>query len=176
MADIFLSNTLVEDLKNGKFYDAVVVSRDDSLNKGRIKVKVPELSGEEEIWVQSLQPSGGLKIQAIPPEGQEVKVFFNGTIYEGFWLGGNHKKGDVTDPDMILISDDKGNYVTWQRKTGEIKVYSHGQVSIISDIDITLKAPTINLDGVVNCSKGASGLITNMNVAIASKGIVTQIS
>ena len=40
MADIFLANTIGEELLSGHIYDAIVVSRDDSLNKGRLKIKI----------------------------------------------------------------------------------------------------------------------------------------
>lgn len=177
MADIFLANTIGEELLSGRVYDAIVVSRDDSLNKGRLKIKIPELLSEEDsVWVQSIQPFGGLTIIAIPPEGQEVKVFFNGTIDEGYWFGGNTKNNSIKDPDMVLIADDKNNSITWQRKTGDFKINSIGQVSMISKSKVILKAPDIELDGSVKCTRGASGLITNLNSAIASNGIITQIS
>lgn len=177
MADILLANTVTDKNISGKLYDAVVVSRDDKLGKGRLEVKVPQLLGDSgTIWVNSIQPYGGLTITAIPPNGQEIKVYFNGTIEEGYWFGGNIKKGSIIDPDMILISDDKGNSITWQRKTGDIKVNSIGPVSLISKSSVTIEAPTINLKGDVKCLYGASGLITNLSSVVSKSGIVTQIS
>lgn len=177
MADIFLANTIGEELLSGHVYDAIVVSRDDSLNKGRLKIKIPELLSEEDsVWVQSIQPFGGLTIIAIPPEGQEVKVFFNGTIDEGYWFGGNTKNNSIKDPDMVLIADDKNNSITWQRKTGNFKINSIGPIELVSETNIKLKAPTIELDGEVKCSNGASGIITLLNGAVIKSGIVTQVS
>ena len=177
MADIFLANTLKENIEVGRFYDAVIKSRNDSLNRGRLEVKIPELlSDGDTVWVQALLPFGKLKIIAIPPVGQEVKVFFNGTIEEGYWLGGNIQNGSIEDPDELLIADDKGNFITWHRNTGEFKVKAIGPVELESDSYIKLKAPVIELDGEAKCKHGASGLITNLTQAISSDGIITQIS
>lgn len=177
MADIFLANTVKDKIIKNRIYDAVVVSREDSLGKGRISVKVPELLAENEtIWVQPLLSSGGLTIIAIPPEGQEVKIYFNGTIDEGYWFGGNIKKDSITDPDTVLIADDKNNTITWQRKTGDFKINSIGPIELISETNVKLKAPTIELDGEIKCSNGASGIITLLNCAVVKSGIVTQVS
>lgn len=176
MADLYLANTLGDDLKPGRLYDAVVKSRDDILNKGRLEVKIPELLGEDDtIFVQALLPYGKLKIIAIPPIDQEVKVFFNGTIDEGYWLGGNIENDVIKDPDELLIADDRGNFISWHRNTGELKIKSLAAISIESNSQITFKAPTINLDGEVITKNGASGLITNLNMAVANNGLITQI-
>ena len=46
----------------------------------------------------------------------------------------------------------------------------------MSETNVKLKAPTIELDGEVKCSNGASGIITLLNGAVIKSGIVTQVS
>ena len=176
MADIFLSNTIKENLEYGRLYDAVIKSRNDILGEGRVEVKIPELLGEDNtVWVRPLLMYGGLTIISIPPENQQIKVFFNGTIEEGYWLGGNIKKGTIQDVDELLIADDKGNFISWHRNTGEFKVKSVGPIELESNSKIKLKAPLIDLDGEVKCKHGVSGLVTNLTQAISTDGIITQI-
>lgn len=173
--DLLVSNMIEPESKFNKIYDSIIVSRDDSLGKGRIQVKVPEITGDSIIWANPLLPFGGLRIIAIPPENQEVKVIFNGSINECYWLGGNIPENSIADVDTILIADDKENYITWQRNTGDIKINSSGSVSVVSKTSIELQAPTITLDGKVSMTNGATGVITPLNMAVVADGVVSQI-
>lgn len=174
--DLLVSNMIEPESKFNKLYDGVVISREDSLGKGRIQVKVPEITGDSIIWANPLLPFGGLRIIIVPPENQEVKILFNGSVNECYWLGGNIPEKSISDVDTILIADDKENYITWQRNTGDLKVNSSGPVSVISKTSITLKAPTITLDGKVSMTNGATGVITPLNMAVVADGVVSQIS
>lgn len=169
-----LANTVSHSPKFSGEYTAVVVSRKDPLNQGRIQVKVPELLGEEPIWAQSEQMSGGLTVIAIPPEGQKIKVSFKDSQYDCTWKAGLLDNNTVKDVDEVLIKDDMGNYIIWHRLTGRILVNASDEIEMISKTRIKLSAPVIDLDGMVKCKNGASGVITNLSAAVSSYGIVTQ--
>lgn len=169
-----LANIVEHNPKFSGDYTGVIVSRKDPLNQGRLYVKVPELLGEEPIWAQAECIAGFLTIVAIPPEGQEVKVHFNGTPYDCTWKAGNISKDAIIDVDEILIKDDKGNTVTWHRLTGRFVVNASDEIELVSKTRIKLSAPVIDLDGTVKCKNGATGPITMLTSALASYGIVTQ--
>ena len=171
-----LANTVKNNPKYSGLYDGVVTSVADPLNQGRLQVKVPQLLGEQgRIWAKALQISGALTIQAIPPVGQEVKLWFQGKAEDCYWLGGSNRNGTVGDTDTVLIKDDKGNYITWQRNTGELYVKSKAKITLESAQAAVIKAPVIDLEGKVQCANGASGILSPLSVGVASMGIVTQV-
>ena len=104
MTGPFIANTVQNKPKYSGLYTGVVVSQADELNMGRLEIKIPELLGETTIWANPLIPFGGLIIQAIPPVKQEVKVWFQGSIEDCYWLGGSTKPRAEAMPIFLIFS------------------------------------------------------------------------
>lgn len=149
-------------------YRGVVKDNNDDTNRGRVKVSVPAVLNELEVWAVPCLPYAGnnVGVYAIPEPGAGVWVEFEGgdpsyAIWTGgFWAdnelpkdeGGNEAKPSLRiirsekglmvsfndDSEAITISDNNGNNIM------TIEVQS-GKIRLEAAMKIVVEAPQIEL-------------------------------
>jgi uncharacterized protein involved in type VI secretion and phage assembly len=87
-----IEHMLLEYLRSHYFgkYRGTVSSNDDPTNRGRIKVKVPAVLGDLEVWAMPCVPYAGDSVgfYSLPPEGSGVWVEFEaGDPSYAIWTG-----------------------------------------------------------------------------------------
>ena len=134
---------------NGRFfgkYRGVVISNIDDLKRGRLKVKVPKVMGDQEFWALPCVPYAGDQVGffAMPPDGAMVWIEFEGgdpsyPIWVGcFWSDEQIVSEDAvptvkfwkTDKLSIRIDDDEGS-LTIETENGS--VFTIGSSEILLD-------------------------------------------
>jgi len=106
-------------------YPGIVVDNDDPKGLARVRVKVPEVFGEETTgWCLPCSPyvGPGTGLAAVPPIGSLVFVEWpaGDTSRVGIWSGGAWADGDGVDaagPDAIVLTTPAGHRVV-VRDTG----------------------------------------------------------
>ena len=107
-------------------YRGQVTSNADDTNRGRLKVTVPAVLGDLEVWAEACVPyaGDGVGFYAIPPEDAGVWIEFEGgdpsfPIWTGcYWaddqmpLGGKPAKKVWKTKSLTIVIDDDGDKLT----------------------------------------------------------------
>jgi hypothetical protein len=115
----------VSDRFNGK-YLGVVVDNDDPKRLSRVRVKVPEIFGDESTgWAMPCSPyaGAGVGLAAVPPVGSLIFVEWpaGDTSRVPIWSGGAWPDGDgVTDagPDSLVLTTPAGHRIVLRDASG----------------------------------------------------------
>jgi hypothetical protein len=127
-------------------YRGLVTDNSDPTNRGRVKVQVPSVLSELEIWAMPCLPFAGdnVGLYTMPLLGAGVWVEFEGgdpsyPIWTGgFWADGqlpkNEKDTEATPP-LRMIRSEKGLMITFDDDT-EVLTLSDSSGSNIITIDV----------------------------------------
>jgi len=149
-------------------YRGLVKDNSDPTGRGRLKVIVPAVMGEEEIWALPCVPYAGnnMGLYAIPEPNTGVWIEFEAgdpsyPIWVGcFWADGQAPKNEsgaqATPPLKILRSqkglmvvlDDKQQVITMSDKDGKNLItiqVGQGQVTVKGADKVVVEAPQIDL-------------------------------
>jgi hypothetical protein len=138
-------------------YEGVVVDNVDPQNLGRLKVKVPLVMGNQEVWAKACVPyagplAGGAQIGffALPPLDSHVWVEFEGGNQDyPIWVGcqwiANQTDSAEAVPDVVVLRNGAG-FIKMSEESGEIVLEAaDGSVLSIGNGSISLEATEINL-------------------------------
>jgi uncharacterized protein involved in type VI secretion and phage assembly len=150
-------------------YRAIVTANDDTTNRGRVKVKVPSVYGEElEVWAMPCLPYAGKNVGVfmIPEAGAGVWVEFEaGDTSFPIWTGGYWVDDELPEdqqsahakPSLRIIRSEKGlmisfnddsETITLGDKDGSNKMtieVRDGKVRIQGNMKVVVEAPQIEL-------------------------------
>lgn len=156
---------------DGRFYGkyrGVVTDHDDPARRGRVKVRVPAVMGEEEVWALPCAPYGGsnMGLYTVPEVGTGVWVEFEAgdpsyPIWAGcFWGDGevpSDERGTQATPPLKIIRSQKGLMVTLDDDQEVITVTDEngsnflrietreGKVTVQGTFKVVVEAPLIEL-------------------------------
>jgi hypothetical protein len=165
-----LSEQLVAWVRNRYFgkYRGTVSTNDDRTSRGRLKVKVPAVLGEQEVWAMPCVPYAGKSVGSyIMPEPESgVWVEFEGgdpayPIWTGaYWADGEapeNERGAAAIPSLKIIRSKKGLMVTLddagqlitvsdERGSNILKIeVTTGQITLKGAMKVVVEAPQIEL-------------------------------
>ena len=159
-------------------YRGVVKDNEDDTNRGRLKVSVPSVLGDLELWAMPCVPYAGDSVgfYSLPPNGSGVWVEFEAgdpsyPIWTGcFWAdnelpdsGGPAVKIWKTDKLTVRLDDDKDELL--------LSTDSDSQVTLSEDVEIESGGSkhTVGSDGVASNSGGVGKVeITSGSVSVNS--------
>jgi len=113
------------------FYPGYVADKEDPENRNRLKLKVPNVFGDEiyPVWIsqRSTYSGEGYGIQLIPEVGDMVWVRFrNGKVSNPFWDYGYWVKGEkpkeLDDTNKIWLKTSKGHVIEIDNKKNYISI------------------------------------------------------
>jgi Type VI secretion system/phage-baseplate injector OB domain len=126
-------------------YVAIVVDNDDPKGLARVRVKVPEVFGEETTgWCLPCSPLAGpgTGVAAVPPVDSQVFVEWSGgdTSRVPIWSGGAWPDGDGIEdagPDAIVLTTPAGHRVIVRDTSGgeAIEIEAASGAKIVLDGD-----------------------------------------
>lgn len=146
-------------------YRGLVTDVNDPTNRGRIRVRVPSVLDEQEVWAMPCVAYAGDNIGSylIPKQGSGVWIEFEGgdpsyPIWTGcFWADNERPKdnaGTQATPPMKIIRTERGLMVTMNDQPQEITISDeNGNNQLLIEVQqgkITLKG---NLKAVVEAPK-----------------------
>ena len=146
-------------------YRGTVVDTADSTKRGRLKVRVPAVMGDQEVWAMPCVPYAGasLGLFALPPAGTSVWVEFEGgEINQPIWAGCFWKDGEIDSADAveaIAFWKTPGLTVRIDSDSGTVEIETSGGAKITLKSDgIKIEAPEVELSGNGgSCKVSASG-------------------
>ena len=126
-----------------------VVAVDEKTAKARVEIE--DLDKVITYWLPVVvQKTQDDKFYWLPDVGELVLVgFLDYGIEQGFILGSIYNEKDntpVADKDKFHIKFKDGTVIEYDRKNSKLYIHSVGDIEIISDTHITLKAPRIDLN------------------------------
>ena len=161
---------LLDYVRNHYFgkYRGTVTDNGDSTNRGRVKVKVPAVLADQEVWAMPCLPYTGNGVGTfwIPESGAGVWVEFEGgdlsfAIWTGgFWAddeipsdqNGSQAKTSLrimrSESGLIVSLDDDNNVITVSDQDGSniITIDSNGgEIKMTSTQKVVVEAPEIQL-------------------------------
>ncbi|HVR47482.1 MAG TPA: phage baseplate assembly protein V [Candidatus Binatia bacterium] len=173
-------------------YRGTVSDTGDSTSRGRLKVKVPALLGDLEVWAMPCTPyaGDGVGFYSLPPSGSGVWIEFEGgdpsyPIWSGcFWADG--QLPDQSDEnikiwrtknttlrcddgaDEVAISDSSGSKLTLGASDAKLE---HGESSVdCSDSSVTVDSNgsehVVGVEGVNSQSADGAGVDITAVVSI----------
>lgn len=135
----------------GKYRGEVTDSADPT-RKGRVKVRVPAVMGEKELWAMPCAPYAGDAIGffAIPPQGSAVWVEFEGgEINQPIWAGCFWKDGEIDSADAapsVFFLKTPGLTLRVDNDSGEVVIESSAGARLtLSQEGVKLEGPQIEL-------------------------------
>ncbi|MEJ2664926.1 MAG: phage baseplate assembly protein V [Spirochaetia bacterium] len=149
-------------------YRGTVTDVNDSTKRGRIKVKVPAVLDDQEVWAMPCVAYAGENIGSylIPKQGSGVWIEFEGgdpsyPVWTGcFWADNEAPKdiaGTQAAPHMKIIRSERGLMVTMNDQPQEITVsdedgnnqlfieVQQGKVTVKGNLKVVVEAPKIEL-------------------------------
>jgi hypothetical protein len=143
------SDRIIEAMTSRYFgkYRGVVTDTMDPTNRGRLKVLVPAVLGERDVWAMPCAPyaANGLGLFALPPVGSAVWCEFeagdlNQPIWAGcFWRDGEIEAADAVEDVFFLRSP--GLTLRVNNQSGEVLLESSAGAKI------TLSQEGIKIEG-----------------------------
>lgn len=166
-----ITDQLLEYIRNryfGKYRGTVTNNNDLPIQRGRVKVKVPAVLGDLEVWAMPCLPytGDGVGTYTIPAVGAGVWVEFEGgdpsfPIWTGgFWADNEipkNEQGSPTRPNLKIIRSEKGLMVTMDDEAQVLTLSDKngsnimtfdvlpGKVTIKGNIKVVVEAPLIEL-------------------------------
>jgi len=158
-------------------YRGIVSSNEDTTSRGRLKVKVPAVLGNLEVWAMPCVPYAGpsVGVHMLPPVEAGVWVEFEGgdvsyPVWVGCFWGSGDMPEEVTGPDSRVIVTEQAQLAI-DDASGEVVLKNKQNCSTTWNADIVTEAGgakhSVGAKGVVSESApgklevGASGV--NMN-------------
>ncbi len=161
----------------GKYYSsyrAFVYEREDPEGMGRLQLIIPHLHGPTpyKYWAFPVGIPSGFNYgwHWIPQKGEMVMVEFEaGNPNKPMWKYGHHAKTpdnlteippDMSDPDLYWFRTPKGLGISFNDKTGEIKMLGSTVMNKSTDHTITVGNNTIHIsDSGINITAGEGNKI-----------------
>jgi len=156
-------------------YRGTVLDTADPTKRGRLKVSVPSVMGEQELWAMPCSPyaGDGIGFFALPPAGTSVWVEFEGgNLSQPIWAGFFWKTGEIDSADAVegiafwktpgvklRIDNDKG--------TLEIETSGGSKITVKGD-SIKIEAPEVELSGNGGTAKVSASGFDAMNGALTA--------
>jgi hypothetical protein len=165
-----LVEQLVDWVRNRYFgkYRGTVSENNDNTSRGRLKVKVPAVLGDLEVWAMPCVPYAGEGVGTYmqPEPGSGVWVEFEGgdpayPVWTGtFWADGEvpeNERGTKAAPALKIIRskqglmvtlDDSGQVITLSDENGSNLVtieVQQGKITIKGTLKVVVEAPQIEL-------------------------------
>jgi len=140
---------MVDQLQQQYFgkYRGKVVDNNDPLKRGGVRVRVPAVLGEIDVWALPCVPYAGPKVgfHAIPPVDAGVWVEFEGgDVNFPIWVGCLWAEGEIdsadADPGVFFFRTPAG-FIRMKKDDGTIEIETDGGTSIV------LSATEIKVDG-----------------------------
>jgi uncharacterized protein involved in type VI secretion and phage assembly len=157
-------------------YRGTVSDNQDPTNRGRIKVKVPAVLGDLEVWAMPCVPYAGDQVgfYSLPPQGSGVWVEFEGgdpscPIWAGcFWA--DNELPDTTGPDVKVWKTD-AHTVKLDDAQDELLIQNGSASKTTYATDVTVESGrstlTVGSGGVVS-EAGANKLeVTPASVSVS---------
>lgn len=156
-------------------YRGTVVDTADPTKRGRLKVRVPSVMADVEIWAMPCSPYAGDKIGffALPPAGTSVWVEFEGgEINQPIWAGFFWKDGEIDSADAIegvAFLKTPGVTIRIDNDAGTVELETSGgaKITIKSD-SIKIEAPEVELSGNGGTVKVSASGFDAMNGALTA--------
>lgn len=133
-------------------YRGEVTDTADPAKRGRIKVRVPSVMGDKELWAMPCMPYAGdaLGLFALPPAGTSVWCEFEGgELNQPIWSGCFWKDGEIGAADAkeaVFLLKTPGLTLRVDNDTGEVVIESSSGAKItLSQDGIALEASKIDL-------------------------------
>jgi uncharacterized protein involved in type VI secretion and phage assembly len=165
-----LLEQLLDWVRNRYFgkYRGTVTDNEDDTRRGRIKVRVPAVLGELEVWAMPCAPYGGdnIGLYCVPKPGSGVWVEFEAgdpsyPIWTGtFWADDELPKNEQSDratPALKVIRSEQGLMVTMNDEKEVITVSDkdgsnlvtievrEGKITVQGALKVVVEAPQIEL-------------------------------
>ena len=164
----------------GKYRGEVIDNANDPISAGRLKVRVPEIHGDDSVWAWPCVPYAGDQVGwfVMPPVGAGVWVEFEAgdpskAIWVGCFWGSGQLPPDATSADTRLLQTTKAQ-LKIDDEAGEVLLKNDQNASTTWAADIITEAGsathTVGADGVVSEASpgkvevGASGVSINDGV------------
>ena len=169
--EVSVTQQLLDWTRNRYFgkYRGIATANDDTTNRGRVKVKVPSVYGEElEVWAMPCLPYAGNNVGVfmIPEPGAGVWVEFEaGDTSFPIWTGGywvndelpKDQESQEAKPSLRIIRSEKGlmisfnddsETITLSDKDGSNKMtieVGGGNIRLQGNMKVVVEAPQIEL-------------------------------
>lgn len=150
-------------------YHGIVTSNNDPEKRGRLKVKIPSIFGEDvfDKWVygKAIYNGDNIGIFAIPTIGSGVFItFMNGDVELPIWEMGWFADSEMSDEfkerylDGITFKQDR---IYIKGKNAEIEIFTNGDINIEGSGKIDIKAKSGDVD--IRSDAGKIGISANVN-------------
>lgn len=134
-------------------YRGSVIDNEDPLTRGRMKIRVPQVLGEAEVWALPCVPYAGPDegLYTIPPNGAAVWIEFEAgdpsyPIWTGCFWGQRDLASLRVSPAIKLLKTRKFTLRIDDDKDEVSIENSAGNQIVISPLEIVIKANTIKQD------------------------------
>ena len=156
-------------------YRGTVVDTADSTKRGRLKVKVPAVMGDQEMWAMPCAPyaGDGIGFFALPPAGTSVWVEFEGgEINQPIWAGFFWKDNEIVSADAtesIAFWKTPGLTIRIDNDSGKVEIETSGGSKItLESSGIKIEAPEVELSGNGGSAKVSASGFDAMNGALTA--------
>lgn len=149
-------------------YRGLVTDNNDATNRGRVKVQVPAVLNELEVWAMPCLPYAGnnVGLYTIPEPGAGVWVEFEGgdpsyAIWTGgFWADNElpkNEQGTEATPTLRMLRTEKGLMITFNDDAEVLTLSDEngsnimtidvqsGEIKIQANLKVVIEAPLIEL-------------------------------
>jgi hypothetical protein len=133
-------------------YRGEVTDTADPTARGRVKVRVPSVMGDREVWAMPCAPyaGDGLGFFAIPPAGTAVWVEFEGgELNQPIWAGCFWRDGEIDSADAVekvFFLKTPGVTIRVDNDSGEVVIESSAGAKVtLSQSGVKIEATQIEL-------------------------------
>lgn len=156
-------------------YRGKVVDTADSTKRGRLKVTVPAVMGDQQVWAMPCVPYAGAQIGffALPPVDSAVWVEFEGgNISQPIWAGCFWQDGEIESADAvegIAFWKTPGLKIRIDNDAGTLEIETSGGSKItVKGDSIKIEAPEVELSGNGGTAKVSASGFDAMNGALTA--------
>ena len=156
-------------------YRGTVVDNADPTSRARVKVRVPAVMGEKEVWAMPCAPyaGNGIGFFALPPAETAIWVEFEGgNIDQPIWAGCFWKDGEIDSADAkegVAFWKTPGATIRIDNDAGELLIETSGGSKItIKGDSIKIEAPEVELSGNGGTCKVSASGFDAMNGALTA--------
>lgn len=156
-------------------YRGTVVDTADPTKRARVKVKVPSVMGDKELWAMPCAPYAGASIGffALPPADTAIWVEFEGgSIDQPIWAGCFWKDGEIDSADAkegVAFWKTPGVTIRIDNDAGELLIETSGGSKItVKGDSIKIEAPEVELSGNGGTCKVSASGFDAMNGALTA--------